>query len=300
VTDSCLPAAPNIIDRRPTVVLLSHKLLGLDPNTTVSIIARQHWADQGCRILAHRGVRAPPPADLAILHVPLTHIPQRYLDLTSRYQRTVNGAVADVSKRRVSADLLREDDLYDGAVMVKTDLNHAGMVERRLRRRARSWPRRAISAMERWLPPHWFGCLPENRYLVFGAKHEVPRWVWRCRGLVVQPLHVERRGGLFALHQWYFLGDHDCVSTFLSHDPVVKLSSVVERLPLHKDVPDAIRRRRTELKFDFGKFDYVIADGVPVLLDANNTPNEGRGGQVHPRVRAICAAIAGGLHAFLD
>lgn len=293
------PAAPYLIDRRPTLVLLAHKLLDLDDDTTLSIIARRHWAEQGCRVLAHRGVKAPPAGDLAVLHVRLTRIPQRYLDLASRYPRTINGAVADVSKRRISIDLLEEDDSYDGPVIVKTDLNHGGNNERRLRHKAHSPAKRVIASLERWLPQHWLGHLPGGHYLVFGAKHEVPRWVWRWRGLVVQPLHVERRGDLFALHQWYFLGEHDCVSTFLSNDPVVKLSNVVQRLPLHTDVPDAIRRRRDELKFDYGKFDYVIADGVPILLDANNTPHEGRNGRSHPRVLDICFMLAGGLKGFL-
>ena len=293
------PEAPTIVDRRPTVVLLAHKLLGVDENATVSIIARRHWAEQGCRILLHRGAKAPPPGDLAVLHVPLTRIPQRYLDLASGYPRTVNSAVADVSKRRISTDLLRQGDPYDGPVIVKTDLNHAGGSERRARRKARTWRKRITSALERWLPPDWFGHLPDDRYLVFDAKRAVPRWVWNCRALVVQPLHAERYGDLFALHQWYFFGDHDCVSTFLSNDPVVKLSSVVQRLPLHQDVPEAIRRRRAELKFDYGKFDYVIADGVPILLDANNTPHEGKGGQAHPRVHNICAMLEGGLRSFL-
>jgi len=293
------PVAPRIIDRRPTIVILAHKLFGLDDNTTISIVARRHWAEQGCRILVHRGVGVPPPSDLAILHVPLTRVPQRYADLPLQHGRTLNGAVLDVSKRRISTDLLNEDDPYDGPVMVKTDLNHAGIAERLARRKARGWRARLMWAIERHSPAHWFGCLPDNRYIVFGAKRQVPRWVWRCRGLVVQPLHVERRGNLFALHQWYFLGSHDCVSTFLSHDPVVKLTSVVERLPLHQEVPDAIRRRRLELGFDYGKFDYVIVDGVPILLDANNTPNEGQGGQTHPRVLAICASLAGGLADFV-
>jgi hypothetical protein len=290
--------APVIIDRRAAVVVLAHALFGLEDCTTISIVAREHWAAQGFRILVHRGPTAPPPADLAILHVPLTHVPQPYADLAARYGRTINGAVTDVSKRTIATDLLSEEDLYDGPVMVKTDLNHVGVAERRLRQETRGWRARLMTAIEGRLPRHWFGCLPDNQYVVFAAKHEVPRWVWRWRGLVVQPLHIERRGNLFALHQWYFLGGQDCVSTFLSRDPVVKLSNVVERLPLHKEVPDAIRRRRAELKFDYGKFDYVIADGVPVLFDANNTPNEGQGGQIHPRVLAICAALAGGLADF--
>jgi hypothetical protein len=101
------------------------------------------------------------------------------------------------------------------------------------------------------------------------------------------------------MNQWYFLGGRDCVSTFLSREPVVKLATVVERLPLHREVPEAMRRRRAELKFDYGKFDYVIADGEPVLLDANRTPDEGPEFPTNPRVFAICEALAGGLADFL-
>jgi hypothetical protein len=294
-----LLAAPAIIDRRATVVALAHEVFGLEAGTTLSIIAREYWAPLGHRFLVHRGLKTPPPADLAIPHVPLTHLPPRYAALSSRYPRAINGAVADVSKRRIATDLVTADDSYTGAVMVKTDLNHAGVAERLLRRRKRGLRARLLTAMERRLPPHWFGRLPQGRYMVFERKTDVPDWVWRSRGLVVQPLHVERRGDLYALHQWYFLGSHECVSTFLSRDPVVKLSSVVERLPLHQDVPEAIRRRRAGLKFDYGKFDYVVSNGVPILLDANNTPNEGLGEQKNPRVLAICKALAGGLAEFL-
>lgn len=294
------PAAPAIVDRRVTIAILAHKVFGLEPCTTIAIIARKYWAPQGHRILVHRGTKAPPPADLAIQHIPLTRVPQRYLDLAAHYPRTLNGAVSDVSKRRIATDLLERDDRFDGAVMVKTDLNHAGNAERFLRWSKKSWRGRLLAAVQRRLPPYWFGYLPRDRYLMFPRKSDVPPWVWRHRGLVVQPFHVERRGDLFALHQWYFLGDHDCVSTFLSHDPVVNLSSVVERLPLHAEVPEAIRRRRAELKFDFGKFDYVISDGVPILLDANSAPNEGAGEENNPRVLAICAALAGGLESFLQ
>lgn len=298
MSDSRLLAAPTIIDRRATIVALTHKAFGLGAST-LSIIARECWAPLGHRVLVHRGLKTPPPADLAIAHVPLTRLPPRYAELWSRYPRTINGAVTDVSKRRISTDLVTEDDSYSGAVMVKTDRNHAGAAERQLRHRKRGLRARLLTMIERRLPRHWFGCLPHDKYPVFARKSDVPGWVWRCRGLVVQPFHAERRGELFALHQWYFLGSHECVSSFLARDPVVKLANVAERLPLHQEVPEAIRKRRAELKFDYGKFDYVISDGVPILLDANNTPYEAPDEQSHPRILAICAALAGGLADFL-
>lgn len=294
-----LHAAPAIIDRRATVAILTHARQGLRPGTTIARIADEHWSREGHRIAIHRGLGAPPPADIAIQHVDLTRVPRSYLDLRAHYPRTINGSVADISKRRISSDLLSENDDFAGPVMVKTDLNHAGMPERLLRQALPGLRARLFCLLETRLPCAWFGRLPGDQYLVFERKEAVPRWVWRCKGLVVQPLHVERRGDLYALHQWYFLGSHECVSTFLSRDPVVKLSSVVERLPLHRNVPDAIRRRRAELKFDYGKLDFVMPDGEPILLDANRTPDEGPEFPTIPRVHDICAALANGLRAFL-
>jgi hypothetical protein len=151
----------------------------------------------------------------------------------------------------------------------------------------------------RRFPASWTGRLPHDRYIVFDQVDQVPAWVWHNPGLVVQRLFVERRGPYFALHQWYFLGDRDCVSTFLSRDPLVKLATVVERLPLHKEVPAAIRRQREALKFDYGKFDFIEHQDGPVLIDTNRTPNEGPDPRAE-RVDAICAALAGGLAGFLD
>jgi hypothetical protein len=284
---------------RATIAILTHARQGLRPGTTIARIAHEHWSRDGHRVVVHQGLGTPPAADVAIQHVDLTRVPQPYLDLAAHYPRTINGAVGDISKRRISSDLLVEDDDFAGPVMVKTDLNHAGMPERLLRRSLPRLCARLLGLLEARLPCSWFGHLPGDQYLVFERKDAVPRWVWRSSGLVVQPLHVERRGNLFAMHQWYFLGDRDCVSTFLSHAPVVKLATVVERLPLHTDVPDALRRRRKELRFDYGKFDYVMPDGEPILLDANRTPDEGPEFPTNPRVAAICAALAGGLADFL-
>jgi len=293
------PAAPTPIDRRATIAILTHALQELRPGTTIARIANEHWAPAGHRIILHRGFDRPPPADVAIQHVDLTKVPQPYLELERFYPSVINATVGDISKRRISADLLGEGSAHDGPVMVKTDLNHAGMPERLLRREMRGATGALLRMLEKVAPCTWFGCLPNDQYVVFEHKDAVPRWVWRSRGLVVQPLHMERRGDLFALNQWYFLGDKDCVSTLLSRSPVVKIANVAEFVPLHREVPEAIRRRRVELKFDYGKFDYVVTDRGPILLDANRTPDEGTAFPTIPRVFAICRALADGVARFL-
>lgn len=284
--------------RTATIVILTEPLLGLDPNSTIARVAASFWVPQGHRVIVHRGIDDAPAGDIAIVHVDLTSVDPAYRALAARYPVAINGDVADVGKRAISRDLVTTDDPYDGPVIVKTDLNHAGIPERH----------RRLAASGRWLslwedaaarlPASWTGRLPGDEYLVFANKGAVPRWVWRTPMLVVQRLYVERRGDLYAMHQWYCLGDSDCVSTFLAASPIVKLATVVERLPLHREVPEAMRRRRSALRIDYGKIDFILDDGVPALLDANRTPNEGAV-TTTGRIAGICAAVAAGLDLYL-
>jgi hypothetical protein len=243
-------------------------------------IGRDFWIPGGCRIEVHRDVKELPKADAALVHVDLTHVPERFSQRAAQYPIAINAAVRDISKRRVCTTLVGPDDAYEGPVIVKTDFNHRALPERRIGLVQDDWS---------WL-------LPPDRYPVFARKADVPARVWRDPGLVVQRLHVERQGKFYVNRNWYFLGDRDIVTTFYRSDPVEKTDTEVKRLPLSDDVPDALRRRRAKLGFDYGKFDFVIENGEAVLLDANATPHdaeidtEGTG--------AICRHLAGGLDSF--
>ena len=54
----------------------------------------------------------------------------------------------------------------------------------------------------------------------------------------------------------------------------MKSTNVIRREVL-SDVPDELRRIRTDLGFDFGKFDYGIVDDRVILYDVNRTPTYG-------------------------
>ena len=57
----------------------------------------------------------------------------------------------------------------------------------------------------------------------------------------------------------------------VSTDPIVKSRNVI-RMEMLQDVPDEVREHRHALNLDYGKIDYVMHDGRPVVLDANKTP----------------------------
>jgi len=269
-----------VAKRIETLVVLRPSNQPVWRSALLSRLVMDFWTPDGRKILVHQDVEKLPAADAAFVHVDRTHVPPRFAERAAQFPASINAGVNDISKRRVCTTLVHPDDDYSGPVIVKTDFNHRALPERRIG----------------LVQSNWDWVLPSDRYPVFGRKEDVPARVWADRDLVVQRLHVERHGAFYVNRNWYFLGDRDVVTTFHRSDPVSKTDSEVKRLPLSHDVPDALRRRRAELGFDYGKFDFVMEDGEPVLLDANSTPHD-----IEVRAegtRKICQHLAAGLDFF--
>jgi len=279
---------------RRRLVILVHLHQGLDEFCLINRLARLFWAPAGWEIVVQQGLRDPPDADLAILHVDLTVVPDEYMALAARYPVCINGQVRDISKRVVSRDLIDRDDPYDGPVMVKTDRNAFGTPERKLRLAVGGPRARWAEAIERRLPQRWTGRLRTDDYLHFSRKSDVPAWVWRHPELVVERFFEQRQGALYTINQWQFLGDSGVVLTYYGNEPVVKYQRQVKQDPVHLDVPEEIRRRRAELKFDYGKLDFIVTTEGARLLDANRTPWNPR-----PPTDPRLIAMAEGLEGFL-
>ena len=80
---------------------------------------------------------------------------------------------------------------------------------------------------------------------------------------------------------------------FATH-PLVKVKSIVNYEYLDQPPTEPILRMREEMGFDFGKFDYVVHNGQPILLDANKTPSLVRGTRSERVMR-----LARGVQSFL-
>ena len=228
------------------------------------------WKKFGICIRVLDGIEHFEPADGLILHPDLTIVPDDYLAFCRRYPLIINGGVRDISKRMISSSLVSQRDLYEGPVIVKTNFNCGGKSERKKMSRwgPLYW---ALSGLTRWLPWSWTGRLRPHNYPIFNSSRDVPRAVWRNPHLVVEKFLPEREGAYYCLRQWIFFGDHEINHRIFSKSPIVKARNTIH----HEDglpVPDALRALRTKLQFDYGKFDYALVNGQPVLYDANRTP----------------------------
>jgi hypothetical protein len=253
------------------------------------------WRANGIEVVEQRGLARNPDADLAILHINLTTIPKPYRDFLARYGRNLNGQVSDISKRRISRQLVHFGDCCDGPVIVKTNNNYFGLAEESLASRSFA-TKRLAAALRRRLPWAFTASLGKTGYRIFPSHRDVPWAVWCNPDLVVERFLPERSGEFYCVRTWLFFGDRESNSICYSEEPIVKGDNVVRRVPV-PDIPQDLRRMRQELGFDFGKFDYAVVDGRTVLYDTNWTPTLGPFSRTEyePRLRDF----AGGIWAYL-
>jgi len=243
------------------------------------------WHEQGYDMVVGREYSA--DADVCILHHDRSILDAERLPVPPPGKRVVNGAVLDISKRRYSTLALKPGDPWPGPVIVKTNLNHFGIPERRfvveprIGRRLRAGLARHAWRIARMMPP--------RRYPVLGRMSKVPGWVWRSPDLIVEKFMPERDGELYCLRGWLFFGSRGYAYRLLASDPMVKTRTMV-RYEFFDDAPPELHAMRKQMGFDYGKFDYVVHDGRAILLDANKTPTF-RGDPASPRLRDLAMGI---------
>ena len=224
----------------------------------------KHLETLGHSVHVSRGPE-PVEGDAALLHVDSTIVEKPYLDLARHYRRTINFGTGDISKRATSRLLLAKGDSWDGPVMVKSDLNNGATMEDHHNR----------EAAKMGLPLPHPGVTKAESYRVLNSLAEVEDGVWSDPTRVVErflPEH-DKEGG-YVLRTWVFMGSRERCTRVVTANQVSKAGAILRYAPA--EVPEELRREREQLGFDFGKFDFVIHDGRPVLLDANRTPGVAR------------------------
>jgi len=280
------------------IVILTHAAQPFVQGYYLHRVAADHWGAAGHEILVHHGLDDPPDADLAILHVDATEVPADYRALARRYPNHVNSRTPSIARRRFSKILVDRYDAYTGPVMLKTDQNRYGIPDLTLYRHRvkRSWnPLTHLLWRYRRSVAWRMRRLPNDSYTIYDDKALVPGWAWRDRRFVVERFLPERAGEHYCVHFWSFLGDRDVVMTCRQPDPIVRPDDGNEDLvKIHRQVPEELRAMRSDLGLAFGKFDYVLDQGRPALVDVTMTPSSGDRSHL-PSRRQLYASLAPGL-----
>jgi hypothetical protein len=257
----------------------------------------RYWREEGIDVTVLFGTGRFTRADLAILHVDLSVVPENYVEFAGRYPRTLNSRVKDIRKSSFSRQMIRRGDGYDGPVIVKSDLNYAGGPERKLYGTplARLAVRLRHQLHSHRTSPNGPG--PSFRsprdYIIYDDVRSVPEHWFNCDDIIIEKFLPEIEDGLYCTRYYHFLGNTGICMVRRSTDPVVNTATVVSRDYVEPH-PDIVALTKA-LGFDYGKFDYVMRQDKPVLLDINKTP----GSSNKPKYIEMCREWAKGITSYL-
>ena len=245
------------------------------------------WREQGHRVDV--GPSSLLDADIGIMNIDRTRVPVICLPDNPEGRPLLNAAILDISKRRISKNILRPDSGYTGPVIIKTDANAGGWPEwaatsPRILRGASRLLGRALS----WRLTRQ---LVYGDYPVLNDPACVPPWVWQRDDLVVERFIPEREADEYVLRSWLFFGDQEYGVKIFSRFPVVKVRNAT-RHEYVDEVPDTIRQARVHLDMDFGKMDYVIAGDEAILLDVNKTPTVSAASPATDNLRRLASGLS--------
>ncbi|MDG2426216.1 MAG: hypothetical protein P8M07_06510 [Flavobacteriales bacterium] len=243
------------------------------------------WKDAGHQVIDHIGPSQVPDADVYIVHIDLTVVPEEYVDLIRALPNAINGQILDISRRKFSRLILSKEDDYDGPVIIKTNANFGGV------------PEYNLSSEKHYLTLNWWATTKYVNPLKYPVREnisKVPKGVWKNENLIVEPFIMSREGDLYYVRYYVFFGDKEYSGRIGSTNRIVKFKNSVvdEEIPL----PDEVRQWRKDLKIDFGRLDYLERDGQYYLIDVNKT--EG-GSKINTEYSEEMDYLASGLDCFL-
>lgn len=290
------------------IIIIQHEndFEGAQKNYFIEIVA-DYWLRSGHEVVFINGLHSNVSADVALLHVNLSVVPEEYIQYSRQFPIVLNQKVTDIRKRAISQNLLERNTGYGGPVLVKTDLNCAGLPEYRLLQ---------------WSLPHWKSfrghcnslyrngrklliklrmlenlpdsSMKKSRYResfrILNNRECVPSHIWSDTDWVIEKYLPETEESLFVIRNAYFLGHKMIGFKHLDSDPVVKEG---EQKGEVIEINRAVIHYRSQIGLDYGKIDYVEYNGEPVILDVTKTMGGAFG-------RETAEILAPGLNDYLS
>jgi hypothetical protein len=202
----------------------------------------------------------------------------------------LNGKAVDISKRKHSQNLITRQSDWNGQVIVKTTRNAGGVPEVRHYPRIREWQKRRVERLG--IAHTWW--MYSSSYVVFDSVSEVPDRVFRNRHLVVEKFLPERESDLYCVRYFKFFGGRSVSAVLRGPDPVVKRRDVVSFEDI-SPAPEVVAMKE-DIGFQYGKLDYVMYEGHPIVFDVNKTPGMSAGSELGRQA----SKLAPGLYDLLD
>jgi len=285
-----------------TIAVLFHERDRTPENYVVHQLALV-WQADGHSVHYMHGTKQRIPADILLMHVNLSIVPQRYQEFAGEYPVVLNRQVTDIRKSRISRSEVRPGDSWQGPVIVKSDLNFGGWPEQRFGQwSALHWLEERVPLLRRCrlkidrIRQHNMPLYSCNYAILDGMADVPPKW-WRSSRVVVEKFLPELQDSLYHLRIYQVLGSRWTCTRLASPHPIVK----AHRSIAAEDIAPCpeVQRWARERHLDYGKIDYVVYNGEPVVLDINTTTGATANYRSEEALRAARRHLAEGLYSYL-
>ena len=234
-----------------------------------------HWRSMGHDVVFYEGIGKRIEGDILIPQIDLTVTPKDYIEAIEAFDGIIlNRGIYDISKKKISTQLVDESSGFEGEVIVKPNLNFNGYPELRLKSKV---------AKVAHLLKKSLGLVPEA-YKVYSSIHTVPPKFKNSKKFVIEKFLPFKDQDEYVMGLTSFFGDRFNSVELRSKNPIIKgynVSSAVE-IQTPTEVVAAVKKHR----YDYGKFDYCWHKGELVLFDTNKTPGS-YGARVNSRIAEV-------------
>jgi hypothetical protein len=199
------------------ILIISHHQHELDHSRSYLLYdMRRCWEARGILVEEVCGVEKHVDADLAIVHIDLTTIPEEYLAFARAYPKSVNANCPDLRKTLYSSVQLHKSDVYSGPVIVKSVLNTGGYWEKWVDRHG------GVSGTTKELmtSPSSLPIESKRDYKIYPSLQEVPSDILESKSVLIEKFLPEFHKDMYCLREWYFFGSSEVNSVELSKEPI--------------------------------------------------------------------------------
>ncbi|MFN3609062.1 MAG: hypothetical protein ACK4Y9_08365 [Hyphomonas sp.] len=234
--------------------------------THLTALLADHWRASGIEVIELAGTSSFVEADLLFLNLSRPLIPEDYRSFAAQYPVTFNTGACDLRKHLYADGQLPAGAPYRGPVIVKAYQDYAAP-NRLPAQRVNLFSKLSGARRAKLVTPPLPGA--NDNYRIYPSIHDVPPEKF-APGHIVQKFLPEQEGRRYILRQYYFLGNTHFLSILTSGASIIRTSapqSLEEWAPAEE-----LLDLRAHLGLDYGRIDFVEADGKPFVISVSRSP----------------------------
>lgn len=231
----------------------------------------ESWNKTGLPTNIVYGIAREVSSEIVFMHLDLSLVPEAYINFGVKFPNAVNLKLTDIRKHRFCSHRVLPGEVTTEPVIVKSDYNYNSIPEGYMKNNFKAIPLREkifFSKDCRYIQPPALAHR-QPAYSIFKNSDSVPAEDWQ-EGRIVERFLPERENDTYVLRLTFFLGSRHLTLKLKSTESIIKHENIMSLEEC--ETPISLLEWIKEKELDYGKIDYAIHEGKPVIYDVNKTP----------------------------